>query len=189
MIVESFLVLAADAAPAAETTSKFGEITQRFGVYPILFFSQLISFLIVCFLLKKFAYGPVMEMLEQRQQRIADGESKLDEIEQKLADSEKTNAALIEKANADAKRLIEEAKDSSAKIAEQKAAEAVTTAQNIISKAEVAAKAERDTMAADLKKEFGRLVVATTTQVTGKTLTDEDQKRINEEALSSVQSN
>jgi len=189
MTAASFIVLAADAAPAAaESTSKFGEITQRFGVYPSLFISQLISFLIVCFILKKFAYGPVMEMLEQRQQRIADGESKLDEIEQKLADSEKPNAALIEKANADAKRLIEEAKDSSAKIAEQKAAEAVTTAQNIISKAEVAAKAERDTMAADLKKEFGRLVVATTTQVTGKTLTDEDQKRINEEALSSVQS-
>ena len=42
-------------------------------------------------------------------------------------------------------------------------------------------------MSAELKQEFGRLVVATTAKVTGKTLDDSDQKRISEEALSSVQ--
>ena len=40
---------------------------------------------------------------------------------------------------------------------------------------------------ADLKKEFGRLVASTTAQVTGKVLTDDDQKRINEEALAKVE--
>jgi len=42
-------------------------------------------------------------------------------------------------------------------------------------------------MTAELKKEFGRLVTATTATVTGKVLNDDDQKRINEEALSSVE--
>jgi F-type H+-transporting ATPase subunit b len=42
-------------------------------------------------------------------------------------------------------------------------------------------------MRAELKKEFGRLVTATTAQVTGKVLTDEDQRRINEEALAKVE--
>ena len=41
-------------------------------------------------------------------------------------------------------------------------------------------------MAAELKQEFGRLVVATTSQVTGKTLDDSDQKRINDEAVLSI---
>ncbi len=165
------------------------EIGRNFGWKPAYFVAQVINFLLVLYVLKRFAFGPIQEILEKRRANIKEGEEKLAQIEQKLIESEKTNAALIEKANADAKRLINEAKDSSAKLAEQKAAEAVTNAQNIMAKAEEAAKAERATMAADLKKEFGRLVVATTSQVTGKALNEDDQKRINEEALSSVQSN
>ena len=42
-------------------------------------------------------------------------------------------------------------------------------------------------MTTELKKEFGRLVTATTAAVTGKELNDADQKRINEEALKSVE--
>jgi F0F1-type ATP synthase membrane subunit b/b' len=41
-------------------------------------------------------------------------------------------------------------------------------------------------MAAELKQEFGRLVVATTSQVAGKELNAADQKRINDEAVSSL---
>jgi len=187
MTIPSFILLAANAP--ASSGNKFVDITTKFGVHWSLFISQLISFLLVCWVLKKFAYGPLMDMLEQRRQRIEDGETKLTEIEEKLADSEKTTAALIEQANSDAKRLIDEAKESAANLSEKKAQEAVAAAQNIIAKAEDAAKAERATMVAELKQEFGRLVVSTTAQVTGKTLDDADQKRINDEALASVQSN
>ena len=94
---------------------------------------------------------------------------------------------LVQQWNDDAKRMITEAKDSAVTLGEQKTQEADSKAQNIIAKAQEAAKAERVQMAADLKKEFGRLVVATTTQVSGKVLTQGDQDRINQEALSSVQ--
>ena len=46
---------------------------------------------------------------------------------------------------------------------------------------------EREKMEAELRKEFGRLVTATTAQVTGKVLNDDDQRRINEEALAKVE--
>lgn len=182
--MDSLFFIIADAS--GESSDVVGKIVKTFGVHWGLFISQLISFLVVCFVLKKFAYGPVMEMLDQRRTRIEDGEAKLVEIEQQLADSEKEKAALIEKANADAKRLITEAKESAAALSEQKAQEASTQASTIISKAQEAAKAERATMAAELKQEFGRLVVATTSQVTGKTLDDSDQKRINDEAVLSI---
>lgn len=178
MNLPSILLTAADAESKG--------IAETFGLHPSLFISQLVSFFIVCFVLKKYAYGPVMEMLDQRRTRIEDGEAKLVEIEQQLADSEKEKAALIEKANADAKRLITEAKESATALSEQKAQEASTQASAIISKAQEAAKAERATMATELKQEFGRLVVATTSQVTGKTLDDSDQKRINDEAVLSI---
>ncbi|MEJ6571209.1 MAG: ATP synthase F0 subunit B, partial [Akkermansiaceae bacterium] len=93
----------------------------------------------------------------------------------------------IDKANADAARLINEAKESAASLSEKKAQEAIASAQGILAKAKEAAKAERKTMTTELKKEFGRLVTATTAAVTGKELNDADQKRINEEALKSVE--
>ena len=107
-------------------------------------------------------------------------------IEKQLEESEAQKAALLEKANADAKRMITEAKDSATAFGEQKAQEAVAQAQTILNKAQEAARAERAAMAAELKQEFGRLVVATTSQVAGKELNAADQKRINDEAVSSL---
>lgn len=157
-----------------------------FGVNWPFFVAQLINFVVVLFVLKKYAFTPIQGILEERRNRIAEGEAKLEEIEQQLADSEKEKAALLEQANADAKRLISEARDSAQALGEKKTQEATVQAQTILSKAQEAARAERAAMSAELKQEFGRLVVATTSKVTGKTLDDADQKRISDEALTSV---
>lgn len=149
--------------------------------------AQVIDFAIVIFVLKKFAFGPVQVMLEQRRTRIAEGEEKLKRIEQQLAASEATTAAAIAKANEDAVRLINEAKLGAAAFTEQKAQEAIAQAQQILAKAETAAKADRDRLSVELKREFGRLVATTTAQVTGKVLTADDQKRINDDALVQVE--
>ncbi len=175
------------AVPAAESEGVVGEIMKTFNVTWPLFISQCVSFLIVALLLKKFAFGPIQAMLEERRSKIAAGEEKLKRIEQQLADSEATTAAAIAKANDEAVRLINEAKQGAALFSEQKAQEAIASAQQILAKAEAAAKADRDRLSTELKREFGRLVAATTSQVTGKILNADDQKRINEDALATVE--
>lgn len=162
-------------------------IKGTFGIHGSFLIAQVINFFLVIFVLKKFAFGPIQAMLEQRRARIAEGEDKLKRIEQQLAESEKTTAAAIAKANEEAQRLIGEARDSAAILSEAKAREAVASAQQILAKAEAAARTERAQIAAELKKEFGRLVTATTAQVTGKVLTADDQSRINQEALAKVE--
>ena len=150
-MIDSFNFLASNAIT---------EVTDPFNVKWSLLIAQTINFLVVAFVLKKFAFGPIQNMLEQRRKRIAEGEDKLKRIEQQLADSEQRTQEAIDKANADAARLINEAKESAASLSEKKAQEAIASAQQILAKAEEAAKAERKTMAAELKKEFGRLVTA-----------------------------
>lgn len=172
---------------AAGTEAAEKGFFETFGVDWPYFVAQLVNFIIVLIVLKKFAFTPIQGILEQRKNRIAEGEEKLKRIEQQLAESEQRTQEVIDKANTDAQRLINEAKESATSLSEKKAQEAVASAQQIIAKAEEAAEAERKTMQAELKKEFGRLVTATTAGVTGKVLTDDDQKRINEEALASVE--
>lgn len=174
------------AQAAAEQPGAFETLSKTFGLNWPFFIAQVVNFFLVVFILKKFAFGPIGEILGQRRERIAAGEEKLKRIEQQLAESEATTAAAIARANEDAVRLITEAKEGAAAFTEQKSQEAIASAQNILAKAEAAGNADRERISIELKREFGRLVAATTSQVTGKVLTPEDQHRLNEEALSKV---
>lgn len=182
-----FQLLAAQ-TPEVEAGGNVAEkIFRTFHVEWGLFLSQCVCFLIVAFALRKWAFAPVQIMLEHRRSRIAEGEEKLKRIERQLAESDQRTAEAIAKANEEAKRMINEAREAAAAISEQKAQEAIAQAQQILGKAEAAAKAEREQMAEELRREFGRLVATTTAKVTGKVLTDEDRRRINEEALAKVE--
>lgn len=173
-------------ATAAEQPGALEALSKTFGLHGAFFVAQVVNFFLVIIVLKKFAFGPIQKMLEQRRERIAAGEEKLKQIEKQLAESEATTAAAIAKANEDALRLISEAKAGAAAFTEQKSQDAIAQAQQILAKAEAAANADRERISAELKREFGRLVASTTSQVTGKVLTDADQHRINEEALAKV---
>jgi F-type H+-transporting ATPase subunit b len=159
------------------------EIIHNFGVNPAYLLAQFVNFILVILILKKFAFGPILEILETRKSRILAGEEKLRQIEKQFLESEAVTVATFERVNQDAKRLIEEAKESATKIAEVKNQEAIATAQSIIARAQEAAKAEQEKLAAELKREFGRLLALTTANVTGKVLNDDDKARINEESI------
>ena len=87
------------------------DLAKTFHIKWPFFIAQLVNFFLVLFVLKKFAFGPIQEMLEKRRARIAEGEEKLTQIEQQLAESEKHTEELIAKANADSQRMIDEAGD------------------------------------------------------------------------------
>jgi F-type H+-transporting ATPase subunit b len=185
--MEMITLLAESGGVAAELMTVGENLKTKFGLHGQMLVSQIIGFGIFAFVLKKFAFGPIQEMLDLRKSRIAQGEENLKRIEQQLADSEATTAAAIAKANEDAKRLIEEAKHGAEAFTEQKSKEALDKAQDIINKANAQAEADRQRISEEIKKEFGRLVAVTTTQVTGKVLNDDDRRRINEESLSKVE--
>lgn len=156
-----------------------GEI---FGFQAWLFFSQIISFCIVAFLLQKFAYKPVLAVLEARRQKIAEGLANAEKIKQQLAESEQRYAEILAKANAEAQKMIDDARTAAKTVGERETQRAISEAEQIISKAREATRAEREQEFATLKKEIARLVVDTTSKVTGKVLSGDDQRRISEEA-------
>ena len=78
--------------------------------------------------------------------------------------------------------MIEEARESSAHLADRKMQEAIAAAEQIIAKAREASALEHERTMAELKRQLGHLVVETTAKVTGKVLTPEDQRRLQEEA-------
>jgi F-type H+-transporting ATPase subunit b len=147
-----------------------------------IFLSQVVSFLIVAWLLKRFAYKPILRVLEERRQRIAEGLLNADKIKKELAEAEQRYQEILAKANAEAQKMIDEARASASVIAERKEQEAIAAAEQILAKAREASQLEHERTMAQLKRELGRLVVDTTAKVTGKVLTSDDQRRLQEEA-------
>jgi F-type H+-transporting ATPase subunit b len=156
-------------------------IAGTFGVDWPHFIAQLISFSLVAFLLYRFAYKPILTVLAERRQRIADGLANAEKIKTELARTEAARQEVLNQANAQANKLIEEARAAAARVQERETQKAIKEAEQIIAKARKQTALERARMLADLKREVGTLVVRTTSAVTGKVLTADDQSRLMEE--------
>jgi F-type H+-transporting ATPase subunit b len=143
--------------------------------------AQTISFSIVLFFLWRFAYRPIFSMLEARRDKIAEGLANAEKIKAQLAKTETDRQAVLTQAGDLANRMIEEARAAAAHVREVETQKAIAAAEQIIAKAREATAQDHARMLEELKREFGRLVVQTTTTVTGKILTLEDQRRLAEE--------
>ena len=170
------LVLAA-AAPG----NPVAEIATQFGVTWQLLISQIILFVIVALALKKFAYGPILKVLEERRQTIAQSLANAEKIKQELASAQAKAQEILTQANALANKQIEEARAVAAKVQESETQKAIATANQIVAKAKEASEAELVRMKTELRKELVRLVAETTAKVSGKVLTLDDQKRLADE--------
>lgn len=165
----------------AQESGPVQEIARTFGVdWPHLI-AQIISFSIVCVLLYLFAYKPILRMLAQRRQLIAQGLANSEQIKAELAKTESQRQEVIARANTEADHLVEEARAAAARLREHETQKAIAASEQIMARAREAAASDRTRMLAQLKKEVGRLVVQTTAAITGKVLTTDDQRRLAEE--------
>jgi F-type H+-transporting ATPase subunit b len=162
---------------------------EEFGFQKQLFFSQVISFCVVAFLLHRFAYKPILNVLEERRKRIAEGLANADKIKQELAHAQTKAQEILAQASAQGNKFIEEARVSAAKVLEQETQKAIATANDIVGKARQASETELARMKVELRREVGRLVVATTAKVSGKVLTAEDQTRLASETNQQLATN
>lgn len=158
-------------------------IFDSFGVDQHKFLAALINFVILLFVLHRFAYKPLLQVLDERRKRIADSMKQAEEIKAELAKTQAAREEILSKANDAAQKMIEEARQAAAKFKDQKLNEAILSAQDLLKKAQEAGKQEREKVLADLRKEMVGLVIATTAKVTGKILTSDDQKRLTDETL------
>jgi F-type H+-transporting ATPase subunit b len=167
----------------AGSSGQLAEVARTFGVdWPHLA-AQIVSFGVVCVVLYAFAYQPILRMLETRRQQIATGLAHADQIKTRLAQIEVERQATLTQADADGRKLIEDARAAAARVEADETRRATAAAELILTRARDAAARERARILDDLKREVGRLVVETTASVTGKVLTADDHRRLAEETV------
>jgi F-type H+-transporting ATPase subunit b len=181
-------LLLAATARAAETAEAHGEpsaitkIMHDFGISVPFLLAQIVNFLIVAFILWKFAFKPVLATLDERQRKIADGLRYADEMKAKLEATQQQTAALLKQASTDASRIVDEARRASKDFLDRQTQETAAKVNDMLAKGRQALELEQRKMMADARTEIARLVVVTTERVLAKKLSDADRSSYNEAA-------
>lgn len=171
------LILAAAVEHAAEPNmlTKFG-VEWKYVVW------QLISFVVVLFVLYKFGIKPVSATMEERNRKIEAGIKHAEEMQAKLAAAQQESAEIVKKAQVEASRIVDEARKTAKEYLDKQTQEATVKASDLLAKAQQAIELEHKKMLADARTEIARLVVTTTERVLAKKLTDADRAAYNEAA-------
>jgi F-type H+-transporting ATPase subunit b len=164
------------------------QIFEQFGVTWPMFIAQLVLFIIVYFVLNRFAFGPLLKVLEERRKRIEEGQLNAEKIKKQLAEAELRYQEVLRKANDDAQILLEESRKNNEAFSQREMEKAVKESAAIVERARHEITSERNRMVDEVKREMVSLVVKTTAKVAGKVLSPEDQKRLSEEAAKDLSS-
>jgi F-type H+-transporting ATPase subunit b len=157
-----------------------------FEIDPGLFVWSVITFLILVGLLYRFAFNPLMRLQKARQaeihQSIVDAENLRDEAQQLLTDYKHQMAQARQEAEAIVERARKAGESSKAEVVEEARQQAEATL------ARARQQIERDTNQAlqKIREEAADLAVAATAKVARSSLSEEDQLRLIQEALSEI---
>ena len=160
------------------------ELLSKLGIDWKLLIAQIVNFLVLLFILWKFAYGPVLAMLEKRQKKIEKGLADAEEAHKNLEKSEEKQKEILKHARTEAKDIVEKAREQAEKAKSEMALEAKAQAEKIVTVAKAEIEQEKQKTIAEIKSEIGSLIVAATEKIVGEKMDEEKDREIIEKAIS-----
>lgn len=164
------------------TASGISKLFFDFGISWPFFIAQAINFSIVAFVLWRFAFKPVLANIEARQKTIDSGLKYAAEMKAKLDATQQETIAVLQKAHAEAARIVEDTRKTVKEYADREHQIAAERANDLLVKAQGAIELEHKKMLEETRSEIARLVVTTTQRVLAKELSDFERARFNEAA-------
>jgi len=155
---------------------------------PGLFFWTIAVFLVLLFLLRKFAWGPLLTALEERQAGIRKSLDDADKARRELAEVQTKASALIGKARMEADAILSEARADGVRIRQELRDLAQKEAEAITRNAQQQIQLERDRAVTELRQEAVDLSVLIASKLVRRNLTREDNAALIEDALQQVDS-
>lgn len=141
-----------------------------------LLFWTLLAFLIVFFILKKFAWPAIVKGLTDRENSIAESLATAEKVKNEMAQLKNDNEALLVKAREERAQLLKEAKEIKDKIVNDAKDEAKVQASKIIADAQATIHQQKMAALTDLKNQIGNLVIETSEKVLRKELSNKAEQ-------------
>jgi F-type H+-transporting ATPase subunit b len=141
-------------------------LTPSFG----LIFWTLLAFIIVFVILRKFAWGPILSSLNEREKGIADSLETAERVKREMAQLKSENEELLAKAREERGVMLKEARETKDKIINEAKEQAKIEANKIIAEAQHAINTQKMAALTDVKNQVGKLVIEVTEKVLRKQL-------------------
>lgn len=147
-------------------------LTPSFG----LLIWTLLAFLIVFFVLKKFAWKPIIQSLKERETGIAESIATAERVKAEMAHLKSENEALLAKAREERAQMLKEAKDTGDKMLAEAKEKAQSEYNRILADAQQAIQQQKNAAIIDVKNQVGHLVIEVAEKVLRKELSDKAQQ-------------
>lgn len=161
---------------------------EALGINLGFFLFQVFNFGVLAVLLYAFAYKPLVNMLEQRKQKIAQGYEDAQVAAEARANAEKEAEKVLADAQAQASQVIREATERAENAGREVIAEYEAEAEKAKEAALDEAAVERDRMLADVRGQIAALAMAATQKLVGEALDENRQHALIDEFFSGVKS-
>lgn len=154
---------------------------------PGLFIWTIATFVVLFVLLSKFAWRPLLQALENRQQMIQKSLSDADQAKQELEQVQQKSNRIIAKARADADAIIANSRTDAAKLQEELREKARAEADGIIKDAERQIQQQTDRSLSQIREEAVDLSLMIASKLIQRNLSKEDNDALIENALKQIQ--
>ena len=142
----------------------------QLGLDPLLLLWQGAAFGLLVYLLYRFAYKPVIGMLDQRAERIRESIAQAEQIKQELAAAQQRAEAEMQRARVEAQELLRNAQAASERTIANATAEAQRQREKMLEDARAQINNETERAKVELRREVGRLAIMAATRVIGQEL-------------------
>lgn len=141
-----------------------------------LFFWQAVLFIGLLLLLRRFAWKPILNAVNEREEGIRSALASAEDAKKEMQNLQADNEKLIKEARAERETLLKDAREIKAKMIEDAKGEAKAEADKMIAQAQSAIEAERKSAIADLKNQVASLSVEIAEKVVKNELSDKDKQ-------------
>lgn len=136
----------------------------------------LLAFLIVFFILKKFAWGPILTGLNQREATIADSIATAEKVRLEMAQLKNENEELLAQAREERTAMLKEAKEIRERMINTAKDDAKEQASKIIADAQASIENQKMAAITDLKNQLGNMVVEVTEKILRRELSNKTEQ-------------
>jgi F-type H+-transporting ATPase subunit b len=155
-------------------------------VTPGLMIWTIISFLITLFVLKRYAFGPIQKIIDERRERISQAIEEADKARDEARKLLEEHRALIAGARSDAEQILAEARRVADSQRDRVREEVEADRQRRLEDTRRQIEAETQRALQQIRSEVAELTLIAAEKVTGKTLDQSDQRRLIDEAISGL---
>jgi F-type H+-transporting ATPase subunit b len=146
----------------------------------------LVCFAITFFVLRRYAFGPVQRIIDERRERIRNALEEADNARAEARRLLEEHRSLMQEARGDAEDILAEARRIAEAQRERLRDELEADRQRRLDETSKQIEAETRRALEQIRSEVAELALVATGKVTGKVLTDEDHRRLIEDAISEL---